>query len=162
MGKGQLFSLDFTVSLLIVIFALFLLSFVWFDIKTRMYSKLTEWDIEKANEIASVLLTEGIPKNWHLLNKSEIEQIGLTSNKTLDQNKVNRFCNLTDKDPRFVKYILNCPFDYQLNIPKMNISCGKSIATKNYTFILNIPRITICKENGKAELCKINMIFGKK
>jgi len=158
MKKGQLFSLDFTASLLIVLFGLFLLSFVWFDIKTRMYSKITEWDIEKANEIASVLLTEGLPKNWHLLNKSEINQIGLISNKTLDPNKVNRFCNLTEKDSAFVKYILNCPFDYQLIIQGMNISCGKEIEEKNYSFILNIQRIAICKDR----LCRINMIFGKK
>ncbi len=162
MKKGQLFSLDFTISLFIVILALIFLSFVWFDIKTKMYSKITDWDIEKANEIASILLTEGMPKNWHILNKSEINQIGLISDKILDTDKVNRFCNLTDENVEFIKYILNCPFDYRLNIPEMNISCGKEIEERNYSFILNISRIAICKVNDTAKLCKINIIFGKK
>jgi len=95
--KGQFFSFDAIVGLLIFVVTISILVTYWYNIQQVMQTQDTSSRVI-ALRISDMLFTEGSPKNWNNYdNPKDIYMIGLMSNGSLDLNKISKLHSwLTD------------------------------------------------------------------
>lgn len=96
--RAQVWTLDFTISLLIFLSAVSAIIFAWNYILSNTLETRTMDEMQlKALAISdSAIRTSGIPHNW---NETNVEVIGIaTEENILNITKVNSFVNMLDTD----------------------------------------------------------------
>ena len=118
MKKGQLWTLDMTLSLLIFFSALLSALFAWNYMSAETVENREFKELQlKAFEITdSLIRTPGIPSDW---NDSTVQVIGLAySDNIIEGNKVNEFVGMNHDKARSMLSIN--PYDFYFEVKDIN------------------------------------------
>lgn len=129
--KGQFFSYDAIVSVVIFLLAIGLLITYWWSV-TGVMGLERERIQKEAISLSDVLLTPGNPSDWQTLSSSdrnELRQYGLTTgwaNNVLDVDKIEQMHDWSDDDYDASKNELRLLNDYYIQIvdDNGNSACG--------------------------------------
>ncbi len=113
--KGQAWGVDLMVGVIIFTIGVFI-----FFIYSINYSPYSDEKFEKiyseAEMISENIMSEGSPTSW---NFSSVMRIGLLTENKLDQEKIDRFYNLSIEDYNLTKRLLNAKNDYFIKIENL-------------------------------------------
>lgn len=124
--KGQIWSADFIVSVVIFFSALAIVTFAWNHAASQSLEQRTLADMQTATiRVAdSLIRTPGYPENW---NASDVEQIGLaTTPYIINQTKLEQFLALDYSD---AKRLLGLRGDWEFYF-EMSYLNGTVVETK--------------------------------
>lgn len=126
--RGQLFTSDFIFASAMFVAALLLV---------HGYTNIASMRMQHSNEIHEreyaarrtaqmLVISQGIPQNWHALPDQNIRAIGLSSEpNVLSEEKIKRFKKLADENYAFLKEILGLQkYDIALKITETS---GKTL-----------------------------------
>ena len=117
---GQVWSLDFIVSVVIFLTALMPLLFVWEYVNAQNQQQMLFDETEGIALSASdaLLRTKGLPENW---NTADVSVIGLASEENvLNATKVSYLLAMGSSDYNRTRVILTGGYDFFLNITDLN------------------------------------------
>lgn len=109
--KAQAWGFDIIVATGIFIFGIIAFFLYTINYPTGEQEKLDEL-LYEGNIIADNLLSEGHPINW---TTDTVSKIGLINNKTINQDKLEYFYNLSESDYGRTKSILGTKYNYFIN-----------------------------------------------
>lgn len=119
--KAQVWSLDFALSLMIFMSALFATVFAWNYISANTAGTQTMHELQaKALALSdSLIRTPGLPQDW---NESTAQVIGLAEDENvLNIAKVRSFVNMSDDDYDRLKGLMDIGFyDFYLEVVDLN------------------------------------------
>lgn len=128
--KAQVWSLDFALSLLIFMSALFAVVFAWnyISANTMETQEMHELQLKALTLSDSLIRTKGIPLDW---NESTAQVIGLAAEENvLNVTKVQYFVNMSSDDYDSLKGLLDIGFyDFYLEVVDLNGTVYKNTTT---------------------------------
>lgn len=128
--KAQVWSLDFALSLLIFMSALFAVVFAWnyISANTMETQQMHELQLKALTLSDSLIRTNGIPMDW---NESTVEVVGLaTDENMLNATKVKYFVNMSDTDYDHLKGLMDIGFyDFYFEIRDLNDTVYENTTT---------------------------------
>lgn len=139
--KAQLWSLDFAMSMLIFMSALFAMIFAWNYISANSTETQEMKELQyKALTISdSLIRTPGIPLDW---DEGTVEVLGLAEDENvLNVTKVRYFVNMIDTDYDRAKGLMDIGFyDFSFNVTDLNGTVYESTASQvSNTSVMVIP-----------------------
>jgi len=117
---GQVWSLDFIISIVIFLSALMPLLFLWSYVNAQQQQQILFDETENiALAVSDALLrTEGMPSSW---NTTDVSVIGLASEENiLNATKVSYLLAMGSSDYNRTRTILSGGYDFFLNITDLN------------------------------------------
>lgn len=128
-SKGQVFSADTLLGLLVFLFALSIVFFYTSQLFERQSSFFEELELKTQtfNALSSLVETKGFPSNWEFQNIPEIKAFGIASSPGIvDSAKLESFLQISQSDYDSVRKTLGLSkFNYRLSINDLN---GESVA----------------------------------
>lgn len=118
MGKGQVWSLDMALSLMIFFSALISVTLAWNFISADIIEKqeMTEMQLKAMTLSDSLIRTPGIPADW---NESTVKVLGLADDDNrLNYGKVEEFVNMSYSKSRSMLDI--SPYQYYFEVADIN------------------------------------------
>lgn len=105
-----------TVSILVILFIFLLVLTLFFEsLITRPFiNDRTQVLSDEATRLSDSLLLSGYPENWHEIDR--VQKIGLTTNNTLDIQKIIRLQQISEESYALSKIYLGIQNDYFINI----------------------------------------------
>ena len=137
---------------LMVAMTIFLAGILIFFLYTINLTNQTEEILDTllydGNAIVNSLLSEGFPINW---DTSNVQKIGLLSNKKINVTKLENFNTLAETDYLRTKAIFNTRFNYYMEFQEnITLSLGEiegiGLKPLNETNVVQIKRVTIYKD----------------
>ncbi|MFA5060867.1 MAG: hypothetical protein WC494_00950 [Candidatus Pacearchaeota archaeon] len=145
--RGQAWGVDLIIAMIII--SIGIIFFLLYSSNNFISSKESyEIIYYEGKSISDKILSEGYPKNW---NSSNVVSIGLTTNNKIDQDKLEEFYEMSQKDYPRTKKIFGTKYDYYFSV--------EGNLTVNSTEIQGFgkPGVNITEINPK-NLIKINRI----
>jgi len=123
-SRGQVFSADSLLGLVVFLFALSIV-FLYFNQlfeRNSSFEESSELEILSFNALRSLVETKGLPENWNSLQVSEINALGIASERNvLDPGRLSRFLEISGSDYNSVKGILGLrKFDFRFSVNDLN------------------------------------------
>ena len=159
-NKGQVFSIDIIIAMIIFIFIIISSAWFWDTAKEKMHQTEARNDLELIayNAVSVLIGTVGDPPNWNnqtFLDRN-IYSIGIGKNRPwiIDEEKASRIGELNATNYNLIKRILGIrgsSYEFYLNISKYNSSSSSftylTLAGKkpnsSSSHVINIKRIAI-------------------
>jgi uncharacterized protein (UPF0333 family) len=145
--RGQIWSLDFAISLFVFLLVLIPIFFVWAYINTQSQQQKVLEEMEHlALSISDMLIrTKGIPEDW---NETNVKVIGLADEENvLSVTKVSYFVNMGINDYNRTKAILTGGYDFFFNLSDVEGTTYALIGNKSEgRMIVPIERYCIYNE----------------
>lgn len=143
--KGQIWSMDLMIA--VMIFSIGILIFYFYAFNGPNESKEIIETLEYDGKIVTnTILSEGSPKNW---NSADVFKIGILSEGTINQSKLEEFYSMTQSDYNKTKILFNTKYDYlfflnkNITINSTNIEyIGKPFVNKSDVDTRNLIKIT--------------------
>ena len=128
--KGQVFSTDFIIALVIFIGVI---SFIFFEFNLMAVQNDEVQITNEINNLArqaaeSLVSTPGVPSNWHNVSQSEIQSIGLLSGDKFSRDKINALQNLSYETIRTKLGIVGPDLDVLIDVQEFNGTEFESIS----------------------------------
>ncbi|MCD6279299.1 hypothetical protein J7J26_00795 [Candidatus Micrarchaeota archaeon] len=113
--KGQYFSFDAIVGLLIFIISVGILITYWYNIQQIIQTQDASTRVV-ALRISDMLFTQGQPSNWNTLTSIDnVKMIGLMTNGTIDPLKINKLSDFMTSDANETKLKMKTSgYDFQV------------------------------------------------
>lgn len=144
--KAQGWGLDLMIASIIFLAGIFFVYTHVMNLGGGSGSSLTSLNTQ-AETGSSLILSEGSPENWKELNNTETP--GITTNKKINQTKLNRFYNITNSSRGYqrTKNRLDITDNFYFNFSNMKVG-GKEVKgigekPENYDNLVKTERITI-------------------
>jgi hypothetical protein len=145
--KAQVWSLDFALSLMIFMTALFAVIFAWnyISANTMETQKTHELQLKALSLSDSLIRTAGIPPDW---DNSTVQVVGLAAaENVLNETKAEYFVNMSDTNYDRLKGLLDIGFyDFYLEVVDLNGTVYKNTTTpidSNSSVVIPIERYAI-------------------
>ena len=159
-NKGQVFSTDIIIAMIIFIFIIISSAWFWDTAKEKMHQTEVRNDLELAahNAVSVLIGTVGDPPNWNNLTFTDrnIYSLGIGGNRPwiIDEHKASRLGELNATDYDLIKRILGIrgsSYEFYLNISKYNpisksfsyVSLVGKKPNSSSSHVININRIAI-------------------
>lgn len=155
--KGQVWSLDFIVSVIVFLSVLIPLFFVWNQINLQNQQELLFEDIERmALSLSdSLVRTGGFPEDW---NESTVSVIGLASgDNILDESKVSSFLSMGAANYNMTRTLLTGSYDFFFEITDINGTAIGSMGQKPDDKMI-VPIERYCIYNGRIVRMELALI----
>ena len=121
--RSQAWGIDITVALVIFIAGLVGIYLYSINLSAEAQETLNLLSYD-GNLIASTLLQEGTPSDWHLsLTPGEVIIPGLITEGKINSNKLSNFSNLIDTSPSLIQAKLNTRYNFCITINRWGTNC---------------------------------------
>ena len=121
--RSQAWGIDITVALVIFIAGLVGIYLYSINLSAEAQETLNLLSYD-GNLIASTLLQEGTPSDWHLsLTPGEVIIPGLITDGKINSNKLSNFSNLIQTSPSLIQAKLNTQYNFCITIANLNEIC---------------------------------------
>jgi hypothetical protein len=122
--RGQVFSTDALVGLVVFLFALGI-AFYYFSMvseRNSAFEESAELKNSAFNALSVLVETKGLPENWQSLNVPEIKAFGIASERNIiDSGKLSRLAEISVSDYENAKKILGLQkFDFRVSVNDLN------------------------------------------
>jgi len=140
--KGQIFSADALLGMIVFLFALSIVFYYFGQIseRDRVFTESFEMKTIAFNSLSSIVETKGVPENWESKELQDAKSFGLSSERNvLSLEKLEKFSEFTMQDSNAVRKILGLgKYDFSLAISDFNgavvFSASSSSSSKSVSF----------------------------
>lgn len=140
--KGQIFSADAIIGLLVFMLALSIVFYYFSQISQREIAFNEGFELKDSafSALSMVVETGGVPENWALIDGTGVKSFGIAQRRgVIDHSKLSSLCNFMDIDYNGARKILGLQkFDAMISASDLNgdsiVSCGGVSAGKRSSF----------------------------